>query len=119
MATQRIKVGDEVVISAGKDKGKRGRVLQILKAKDRVVVEGVNTITRHLKRNPRNPSEGGRQERSAPIHLSNVMPWSDKDGKGVRVRSEGEGRAKHRISSKSGATLTAAGKAKAKKGSEG
>ncbi len=119
MATQRIKVGDEVVVTAGKDKGKRGRVLELFAAKDRVIVEGVNVITRHLKRNPRNPSEGGRQERAAAIHISNVMPWSDKDGKGVRVRSEGEGRAKHRVAVGSGSVLTAAGKAKAKKGSEG
>ena len=114
MSLSRIKTNDEVVVIRGKDKGKRGRVLRVLRAKNRVVVEGVNTVIRHLKRNPQNPQAGGRQERSAPIHISNVMPWSDADGKAVRVNSDGTGRDKHRISS-SGKVLSAAGKAKEKK----
>lgn len=116
--SQRIKAGDEVVVISGKDKGKRGRVLRLLKDKDRVVVEGINIVTRHLKRDPRNPREGGRQERPAPIHISKVMPWSDDDAKGVRVRYEGEGTEKHRVSASSGKTLTSAGRAKEKKSSK-
>jgi len=114
MGLARIKVNDEVVVIRGTDKGKRGRVLRVLRSKNRVLVEGLNICIRHLKRNPRNPQEGGRQERPAPIHISNVMPWSDADGKGVRARSAGEGIDKHRVSP-SGSILTAAGKAKEKK----
>lgn len=123
MAVQRIKAGDEVVVISGKDKGKRGKVLQLVKDKGRVVVEGVNVVVRHLRRDPRNPSRGGRQSRPAPIPLSKVMPWSDADGRGVRVRAAGEGRNKHRVSAKSGAAITALGRAKEKRasrqGSEG
>ena len=114
MSLTRIKDNDDVLVIRGKDKGKRGRVLRVLRAKNRVVVEGVNIIVRHLKRNPQNPQAGGRQERSAPIHISNVMPWSDADGKAVRVHSDGAGREKHRVSS-TGKVLSAAGKAKEKK----
>jgi large subunit ribosomal protein L24 len=104
----RLRVGDVVVVTAGKDKGRRGRVLKILEAKDRVIVEGVNKVTRHLRKNPQNPSEGGRTEKEASIHVSNVMPWSDKDGKGVRVRIGEEKGKKVRVSAASGAVLTAA-----------
>lgn len=115
MSLARIKANDEVVVIRGKDKGKRGRVLSVQRAKNRVVVEGVNIIVRHLKRNPQNPQAGGRQERPGPIHMSNVMPYSDDAGKGVRVRSTGSGREKHRVTSTDGKPVTAAGKAKEKK----
>lgn len=111
MAT-RIKVGDQVVVTAGKDKGKRGRVMRILKDEDRVLVEGVNTIVRHRRRNPQNPNEGGRSESEGPIHVSNVMPWSDKDGKGVRVRMGEEKGKKIRLST-SGAKIVASTAAQA------
>jgi len=114
MSLARLKQNDEVIVIRGKDKGKRGRVLRILKAKDRVVVEGVNVVVRHLKRNPQNPQAGGRQERPAPIHASNVMLWSDQESKGVRIRVEGVGSEKRRVSSQ-GTVLTATGKAKEKK----
>lgn len=104
----RIRKDDIVVITAGKDKGKRGRVISIFDASDRVIVEGVNIITRHLKKNPQNPSEGGRKEMEAPIHISNVMPWSDKEGKGVRVRFQGQGKSKVRVSTKTGEPFAAA-----------
>ncbi len=105
---QRIKRGDIVVVIAGKDKGKRGRVVSMGRDADRIVVEGVNKVTRHLKRNPQNPSEGGRVEREAPIHISNVMPWSDKDEKGVRVRSGIDKGEKVRVSVASGEVIQAA-----------
>ncbi|MCB9831887.1 MAG: 50S ribosomal protein L24 [Planctomycetes bacterium] len=105
---QRIKRGDIVVVIAGKDKGKRGRVVSVGRDAERIVVEGVNKVVRHLKRNPNNPSEGGRVEREAPIHISNVMPWSDKDQKGVRVRSGVDKGKKVRISAASGEVLRAA-----------
>ncbi|MAG57567.1 MAG: 50S ribosomal protein L24 [Planctomycetes bacterium] len=114
MSLARIKQNDEVIVIRGKDKGKRGRVLRVLRIKKRVVVEGVNIVTRHLKRNPQNPQAGGRQERPAPIDASNVMPWSDSDSKAVRVHTEGTGRDKRRVSS-AGSALTTAGKAREKK----
>lgn len=98
----RIKKDDIVVVTAGKDKGKRGRVLSIAADADFVLVEGVNMVTRHLRKNPQNPSEGGRKEQEAPIHISNVMPWSEKEQKGVRVRFQGEGKSKVRVSASSG-----------------
>ncbi len=107
MAT-RIKVGDTVVVTAGKDKGKRGRVQRILKCKERCIVEGVNKVTRHKRRDPQNPSAGGRVEGEAALHISNVMPWSDKDGKGVRVRMGEQKGKKVRLSVASGDVLTAA-----------
>jgi len=109
----RIRTGDEVVVISGRDKGKRGRVLRVLTDKNRVVVEGVNIVTRHLKRNPQNPAASGRVQRPAPISASKVMPWSQGDKKGVRVRFAGTGRDKKRLATKSGAELVAV-KAKGK-----
>lgn len=101
----RILVNDEVVVISGKDRGKRGRVLRILTKQNKVVVEGVNVITRHLKRNPQNPSAGGRVQRPAPIAACKVMPWSEKDGKGVRISFGGAGREKARAARRSGNAL--------------
>jgi large subunit ribosomal protein L24 len=115
VGARKIRTNDEVVVIAGKDRGKRGKVLRVLTKHDRVVVEGVNTVTRHLKRNPQNPQLGGRVQRAAPIHVSNVMLWSAADGKGVRVKFDGDGRDKKRVAAKSGAAVGAAqGKGKAK-----
>jgi len=101
----KIKTNDEVVVLSGKDRGKRGKVLRILTKKERVVVEGINVITRHLKRNPQNPQAGGRVNRPGPIHISNVALWSDADGRGVRVKIQGEGRQKVRVTAKTGAVI--------------
>jgi len=68
----RIKKDDQVVVIAGKDKGTKGRVKQVLREVDRVLVEGVNMVKRHTKPTPKNP-QGGIIEREQPIHLSNVM----------------------------------------------
>lgn len=67
----RVKKGDQVVVLAGKDRGRTGRVLSVLPKKDRVVVEGVNIIKRHTRPTQRNP-KGGILEKEAPIHISNV-----------------------------------------------
>lgn len=69
---QKIKAGDEVVILAGNDRGERGKVLQVLPRKSRVIVEGVNKRKHHEKKTQENP-EGAIVERENPIHLSNVM----------------------------------------------
>jgi large subunit ribosomal protein L24 len=107
----KIRTQDEVVVIAGRDRGKRGRVLRVIPDKNRVVVEGVNVVTRHLRRRTDNPQAGGRVQRPAPIHVSNVALWSAADGRGVRVRMKGEGREKSRVSAKSGEAIRAGGKA--------
>lgn len=93
----KIKRDDEVVVLAGKDKGKRGRVMSVQTEKDRVVVEGVNLMKKHQKPNPALNQAGGIIEKEAPIHVSNVAifnPATEKadrvgfkieDGKKVRV----------------------------------
>ena len=82
---QRVKTGDKVVVIAGKDKGKRGEVLRVAPKAERVVVEGVNVVTKHVKPSQTNP-QGGIQKREAPIHWSNVMLADPKTGEPTRVR---------------------------------
>ena len=91
-----VKQGDEVQVISGNDKGKRGKVLRVLHGEDRVLVEGVNIRVKHLQRTQANP-DGGRIEREMPIHASNVLPWSDKAGKGVRTRLVVDGDKKVRV----------------------
>ena len=79
----RIKKGDQVVVIAGKDKGKRGDVVRV--AGDKVVVANINVIKRHTKPNPQAGQPGGVIEREAPIHISNVMLFNPATGKGERV----------------------------------
>ena len=79
----RIKKGDHVVVTAGKDKGKRGDVVRV--AGDKVVVANVNIIKRHTKANPQANQPGGVIEREAPIHVSNVMLFNPASGKGERI----------------------------------
>ena len=76
----KIKRNDQVIVLAGKDKGKKGRVLRVIADKDRVLVEGVGMIKKHLKPNPQRNSAGGILEQEAPIHISNVA-LLDSDGK--------------------------------------
>jgi|SRR5512134_2338579 large subunit ribosomal protein L24 len=73
MAKVRIKKNDTVLVRAGKDRGKRGRVLQVLPDKRRVVVEGVGMVKRHTRPNPQKNIKGGILERESAIHVSNVM----------------------------------------------
>ena len=79
----RIKKGDHVVVTAGKDKGKRGDVVSV--AGDKVIVSNVNLVKRHTKPNPQLGQPGGVIEREAPIHISNVMLFNPASGKGERV----------------------------------
>ena len=67
----RVKKGETVLVIAGSDRGRRGRVLRIYPKKDRIVVEGVNMIKRHTRPSQRNP-KGGIVEKEAPIHIPNV-----------------------------------------------
>ena len=80
---QKIKRDDEVIVIAGKDKGKRGTVKRVLD--NRFVVSGVNMIKRHTKPNPMSGNQGGIVEREAPIHASNVAIFNSETGKADRV----------------------------------
>ena len=80
---QNIKRDDEVIVIAGKDKGKRGTVKRVLE--NRFVVSGVNMIKRHTKPNPMAGNQGGIVEREAPIHASNVAIFNSETGKADRV----------------------------------
>ena len=78
-----IKKGDTVYVNAGNDKGKTGKVLEVLRDKDRVIVEGVNMVSKHTKPNPKNP-QGGIVKQEAGIHISNVN-LIDNAGKPTRI----------------------------------
>ena len=80
----RIKKGDTVVVIAGKDKGKKGKVLQVLPKQNRVIVEGINMITKH-QRPDQQLQQGGIIKKEAAIHASNVMLWDKKANQGVRI----------------------------------
>ena len=79
----RIKKGDQVVVIAGKDKGKKGDVVRV--EGDRVVVSNVNIIKRHTKPNPQAGVAGGVVEREASMHISNVALFNPASGKGERI----------------------------------
>ena len=99
---QRISVGDQVLVIAGNDKGKRGKVTRVLKEREAVLVEGVNQVKRHLKATPQRG--GGILEVEAPIALSKVMPIDPTSGKPTRVKFQQKGDAKVRIA-KSGTQI--------------
>lgn len=81
----KIKKGDSVEVIAGKDAGKRGRVLRVDRDRERLVVEGVNMIKRHTRPNPSKNIQGGIVEREASVHVSNVMVVSPDSGRPTRV----------------------------------
>ena len=106
MSQKRLRVGDLVQVITGKDRGKQGKISKIIADEDRVVVEGVNTVTRHMRPTPRN-QQGGKITKDAPIHASNVMPVDPTTGKPTRVKvQKGEDGTKKRVA-KSGAAITA------------
>ena len=83
----KIKKGDQVIVIAGRDKGKTGRVLEVLTETDRLVVEGVQRVTKHVKagQTARGTRTGGIETVEAPIHVSNVMIVDPETKKGTRV----------------------------------
>ncbi len=81
---QKIKQGDEVIVIAGRSKGQRGNVLKRLDH-DRLLVENVNVIKKHVKGNPRTGENGGIIDKEAPIQISNVMIFNPHTQKGDRV----------------------------------
>ena len=80
----KIRKGDEVIVSTGKDKGRRGTVLQVF-ADDRVLVEGINIARKHVKPNPNVGEPGGIKDHAMPLHVSNVRVFNPKTKKGERV----------------------------------
>jgi large subunit ribosomal protein L24 len=102
----RLKVGDLVQVISGKDKGKQGKITKILASDGKVVVEGINTVTRHQKPTPRN-QQGGKITKDAPIQACKVMPIDPTTGKPTRVSvKKAEDGTKTRVA-KSGAAITA------------
>jgi large subunit ribosomal protein L24 len=104
---QRITVGDEVVVTRGNDKGKRGKVTRVLRERGAVIVEGVNQVKRHLKPTPQRG--GGILEIEAPILLSKVMPIDPTSGKPTRISFKEKNNKKIRVA-KSGAEISEAKK---------
>ncbi len=84
MSKLKIKKGDLVIVNAGEDKGKQGRVLEVLKSKNRVIVEDVKIITKHAKPDAENP-QGGIVKKEAAVHISNLMLVCPETGKATRV----------------------------------
>jgi len=106
----KIKAGDDVIVIAGKDRGKRGKVLRADPSHDRVYVEGLNIVKRHQRPRQvagaqRAEQVGGVIEREGPIHLSNVMLVDPKDGKPTRLGSEFEDGTRYRVARRSGTRL--------------
>ena len=95
-----IKKGDTVYVNAGNDKGKTGKVLEVLRDKDRVIVEGVNMVSKHTKPNPKAP-QGGILKKEAGIHISNVQ-LMDANGKPTKVGYKMEGEKKIRYTKTTG-----------------
>lgn len=99
-----LKTGDKVVVIAGKDKGKEGLIKKTLKADNKVIVEGINMIKKHIK--PNGGTAGSIEEMEAPIHASNVMIIDPKTKKGTRIgHTVDKNGKKIRISKKSNESL--------------
>ncbi|HFE38194.1 MAG TPA: 50S ribosomal protein L24 [Gammaproteobacteria bacterium] len=81
---RKIRKGDDVIVIAGKDKGKTGNVNRVVSS-ERIIVDGVNMVKRHTKGNPQQNIPGGIIDKEAPIHISNVMIYNSSTGKGDRV----------------------------------
>ena len=97
-----IKKGDTVVVLAGDDRGKQGRVLSVQVAKQRAIVEGISMVTKHTKPTAKHP-QGGRIQMEAPIHISNLSLVDPKSGKPTRIAiNVKEDGTKVRIAKKSG-----------------
>ena len=104
MAAAKIKKGDKVVVLSGKDKGKHGEVTKSLPKDGKVIVSGVNIITRHRKPTQTNP-QGGLEKAEAPLHVSKVALEDPKTGKATRVRFEVRDGKKVRVAARSGENI--------------
>jgi large subunit ribosomal protein L24 len=90
----KIKKGDEVIVIAGKDKGKRGTVLSVVDKGEKLIVDGINVAKKHVKANPNAGERGGIVSKTMPIHRSNVMVYDAAEKKasrvGIRVLKDGQ-----------------------------
>jgi large subunit ribosomal protein L24 len=93
MSKLHIKKGDTVYVNTGEDKGKTGKVLQVLITKERAIVEGINIISKHSKPNAQNP-QGGIEKKEAAIHISNLNLVDPKTGKPTRIGRKDDGKGK-------------------------
>ena len=93
VAKLHVRKGDTAIIIAGNDKGKKGKVLEVIISKNRAIVEGVNMITKHVKPSANNP-EGGIEKTEAPVHISNIMVVDPSTGEptktGRKLNDEGK-----------------------------
>lgn len=97
-----IRKGDKVKVISGNNKGKTGEVLQVIPEKNRAIVEGINVVTKHKKPSATNP-QGGREEKEAPVHISNLMLIDPSTGEPTRVgRKRDEDGKLQRYAKKSG-----------------
>ena len=103
----KIRKGDEVIVLAGRDKGKRGKVT-LRKDDDHVIVEGFNVVKKHAKPNPMKGVTGGIIEKSMPIHQSNVAIYNAATGKADRVGIKVEGDKRTRVFKSSGEEIKVA-----------
>jgi large subunit ribosomal protein L24 len=103
----KLRTGDEIIVLAGRDKGKRGKVLS-RKDETHLVVEGINLVKKHTKPNPLKNNTGGIIEKAMPIHQSNVAIFNVATGKADRVGFKVEGDKKVRVYKSSGAEIKAA-----------
>ena len=102
MSKLHIKKGDTVIVNAGDDRGKQGRVVRVLVSKNKAVVEGVNVVSKSTKPSAKHP-QGGIVKMEAPIHVSNLSLIDPKGGKATRIgRRVNENGVKVRYSKKSG-----------------
>ena len=103
----KIKKGDKVVVTTGRDKGRTGEVVQVMPKEERALVRGVNMVKRHQRQTMN--QEGGIISKEAPVHLSNLAYADPKDGKPTRVSfkfvGEGDGRRKVRVAKRSGVEI--------------
>ena len=102
MSKLHIRKGDEVIVLAGDDKGRKGKVLKVLVTKQRALVEGVNMVSKSMKPSAKNP-QGGIVKQEAPIHVSNLSLIDPKSGKATRIgmKKTDDGK-KVRVAKKSG-----------------
>ena len=101
MSNLHIRKDDQVIVLAGKDKGKTGKVLKVIVDKERAIVEGVNIVSKSTKPSAQNP-QGGIVKQEAPIHISNLSLIDPKSGKATRISVKREGKNVIRIAKKSG-----------------
>lgn len=104
MAKLHIKKDDTVIVLAGEDKGKTGKVLKVLVDKNRAIVEGVKMVSKSTKPSAKNP-QGGIIKQEAAIHISNLSLIDPKSGKATRVSTKREGKNVVRVAKKSGEVI--------------